>query len=114
MLVKSLFKSCIFSSKQRSTIFYHFPVAGGGLINFLSRQLVIEVHLFLLPLSQILLQEASWDEMAAGFPQTFDNWIQGLFKDFEGQKQQFSRIYFKAWSPLPPLLAVRSSQTPTV
>ena len=41
--------------------------------------------------------------------QTFDNWIQGLFKDFQGQQQQFSRIYFKAWPPLPPLLAVRSS-----
>ena len=31
-----------------------------------------------------------------GFPQTFDNWIQGLFKYFQGQQQQFSRIYFKA------------------
>ena len=32
----------------------------------------------------------------SGFPQTFDNWIQGLFKDFQGQQQQqFSRIYFK-------------------
>ena len=41
-----------------------------------------------------------------GFPQTFDNWIQGLFKDFQGQ-QQSSRIYFKAQPPLPPLLAVR-------
>ena len=44
-----------------------------------------------------------------GFPQTFDNWIQGLFKDFQGQQQQLSRIYFKAWPPLPPLLAVHSS-----
>ena len=26
-----------------------------------------------------------------GFPQTFDNWIQDCFKDFQGQ-QQFSRI----------------------
>ena len=42
-------------------------------------------------------------------PQTFDNWIQGLFKDFKGQQQQFSRIYFKAQPPLPPLLAIRSS-----
>ena len=44
-----------------------------------------------------------------GFPQTFDNWIQGLFKDFQGQQQQCSKIYFKALPPLPPLLAVRSS-----
>ena len=44
-----------------------------------------------------------------GFPQTFDNWIQGLFKDFQGQQQQFSRIYLKARPPLPPLLAIRSS-----
>ena len=43
-----------------------------------------------------------------GFPQTIDNWIQGLFKDFQGQ-QQFSKIYFKARPPLPLLLAVRSS-----
>ena len=43
------------------------------------------------------------------FPQTFDKWIQGLFKDFQGQQQQFSRIYFKAWPPLPLLLAIRSS-----
>ena len=40
-----------------------------------------------------------------GFPQTFDNWIQGLFKDFEGEQQ---RIYFKARPPLNLLLAVRS------
>ena len=45
----------------------------------------------------------------AGFPQTFDNWIQGLFKDFQGQQQQFSSIYFKTRPPLPPLLAVHSS-----
>ena len=45
----------------------------------------------------------------AGFPQTMDNWIQGLFKDFQGQQQQFSRIYFNAWPLLPPLLAVGSS-----
>ena len=44
-----------------------------------------------------------------GFPQTFDNWIQGLFKDFQGQQQQFSRTYFKARPPLPPLLANGSS-----
>ena len=44
-----------------------------------------------------------------GFPQTFGNWIQGLFKDFQGQQQQFSRKYFKARAPLPPLLAIRSS-----
>ena len=45
----------------------------------------------------------------SGFPLTFDNWIQGLFKDFQGQQQQFSRIYFTARRPLPPLLAVRFS-----
>ena len=45
----------------------------------------------------------------SGFPQTFENWIQGLFKDFQGLQQQFSRIYFKARPPLPPLLAVHSS-----
>ena len=28
MLAESLFKSCIFSSKQGSTIQYHFPVTG--------------------------------------------------------------------------------------
>ena len=44
-----------------------------------------------------------------GFPQTFDNWIQGLFKDFQGQQQQSWRMYFKAQPPLPPLLVVRSS-----
>ena len=44
-----------------------------------------------------------------GFPQTFDNWIQGLFKDFQGEQQQFSRTYFKARPPLPPLLANGSS-----
>ena len=52
--------------------------------------------------SAVLLQHS-------GFPQTFENWIQGLFKDFQGQKQQFSRIFFKVRPPLPPLLAVRSS-----
>ena len=47
-----------------------------------------------------------------GFTLIFDNWIQGLFKDFQGQQgQQFSRIYFKARSPLPPLLSIRSSHT---
>ena len=46
---------------------------------------------------------------SAGFPQTFDNWIQGLFKDFQGQQQQFSRIYFNARPPLPPLVAICSS-----
>ena len=45
----------------------------------------------------------------SGFLQTLDNWIQGLFKDFQGQQQQFSRIYFKARPPLPSLIAVRSS-----
>ena len=45
----------------------------------------------------------------SGFPQIFDNWIQGLYKDFQGQQQRFSRIYFKARPPLPPLLAIRSS-----
>ena len=45
----------------------------------------------------------------AGFPHTFDNWIQGLFKDFQGKQQQFSRIYFKARLLLPPLLAIGSS-----
>ena len=45
------------------------------------------------------------------FPQTFDNWIQGLFKDFKGQQQQqFSRIYFKSQPRLPALLAICSSQ----
>ena len=43
-------------------------------------------------------------------PQTFDNWIHSLFKVFQGQQQQFSGIYFKARPPLPPLLALRSSQ----
>ena len=47
-------------------------------------------------------------DLYTGFLQTFDNWIQGLFKDFKGQ-QQFSRIYFKERPPLPILLAVRSS-----
>ena len=51
----------------------------------------------------------SW-QISAGFSQTFNNWIQGLFKDFQGQQQQqFSRIYFKARPPLPPLLTIRSS-----
>ena len=44
----------------------------------------------------------------SGIAQTVESWIQGLFRDFQGQ-QQFSRIYFKARPPLPPLLAVRSS-----
>ena len=44
-----------------------------------------------------------------GFTQTFDNWIQGLSRDFHGQQQQFSRIYSKARSPLPHLVAVCSS-----
>ena len=47
--------------------------------------------------------------LRTGFPQTFDNWIQGLFKDFQGIQQQFSRIYFKARPPLPLLLAIHSS-----
>ena len=47
--------------------------------------------------------------ISSGLPQTFDNWIQGLFKDFQGQQQQFSRIYFKPRPPLPPFLAIHSS-----
>ena len=39
-----------------------------------------------------------------------NNNFQGyIFKDFQGQQQQFSRIYFKARPPLPPLLEVRST-----
>ena len=49
-------------------------------------------------------------DLYTGFPQTFDNWIQGLFKDFKGQQQQqLSRIYFKERPPLPLLLTVCSS-----
>ena len=43
----------------------------------------------------------------SGFPQTFVNWIQGLFKDFQGQQQQFSRIYFKARPPLPSIPPIK-------
>ena len=61
-------------------------------------------HESLLPIKPV-----DWGYIKTGFPQTFDNWIQGLLKDFQGQQQQFSRIYFKAQPPVPPLLAVISS-----
>ena len=42
IIAKSLlYKSCIFSSKQGSTILIHFLVAGGGLIKFPSGRMAI-------------------------------------------------------------------------
>ena len=36
-------------------------------------------------------------QCTTGFPKSFDNWIQMDARSFQGQEQQFPRIYLKAW-----------------